>query len=125
MYRASDGNGTSNLASVSIEVGPTNEAPLGMDDGYSVNEDETLDVNAETGVLANDTDGNGDALTAVLVSTTSGGVLNLSDDGSFDYAPGTDFNGSDQFTYCATDGDKSSNTATVTRQPCTRATSRA
>jgi VCBS repeat-containing protein len=64
-------------------------------------------------VLGNDMDPDGDTLTAVLVSGPSHGSLTLSPDGSFDYTPAADFNGSDSFTYKASDGLADSNTATV------------
>lgn len=57
------------------------------------------------GVLGNDTDANGDALTAALVSGpahAAGFILNP--DGSFIYVPAANFNGADSFTYRASDG---------------------
>jgi len=42
-------------------------------------------------VLSNDTDPDGDALNAVLVSNVSHGTLTLNSDGSFSYTPATDF----------------------------------
>jgi VCBS repeat-containing protein len=82
------------------------------DDGYAVNEDVEL-VIAPPGVLANDADPNGDALTAVIESGPSHGSLNLNDDGSFSYAPDTNFYGTDSFTYRANDGFLDSEVATV------------
>src|SRR5690606_29018849 len=64
--------------------------------------------------LENDTDPDGDPLTAVLVSGPSNGQLELNDDGSFTYTPDPDFVGTDSFVYQATDGTNSSNEATVT-----------
>ena len=68
----------------------------------------------DSGVLSNDTDVDGDPLTAVLVSTTSNGALTLNADGSFTYTPNANFNGTDTFTYRANDGTGNSNLATVT-----------
>jgi VCBS repeat-containing protein len=67
------------------------------------------------GVLANDADANGNPLTAVLVSSTTRGLLVFNADGSFTYTPLTSlltFN--DSFTYRASDGSATSNLATVT-----------
>jgi VCBS repeat-containing protein len=89
------------------------EAPVAVDDGYSIDEDNTLDV-AAPGVLDNDTDADGDPLTAELVSGPSKGTLALNADGSFTYTPNANFNGEDSFTYVANDGLEDSNTATVT-----------
>src|SRR5262249_11848300 len=55
------------------------------------------------GVLANDTDVDGDRLTAVLVLGPSHGTLTLNSDGSFTYTPNADYNGLDGFVYQASD----------------------
>ena len=64
-------------------------------------------------MLANDTDVDGDPLTAVLVAGPAHGTLTLNANGSFTYTPDANFNGSDSFTYQANDGDAGSNVATV------------
>jgi hypothetical protein len=69
---------------------------------------------SKRGVLANDIDIDGDALTATLVSNASNGALNLNVDGSFAYTPEVGFIGTDSFTYRASDGLLDSNVATVT-----------
>ena len=65
------------------------------------------------GVLANDTDGEGDVLTAVLVSDVGNGSLKLATDGSFTYVH-DDGETSDSFTYSAHDGEVDSGVAIVT-----------
>ncbi|MBL7223776.1 MAG: cadherin-like domain-containing protein, partial [Candidatus Brocadiae bacterium] len=77
---------------------PAGPAPTAADDPYSVDEDGTLVVPAD-GVLANDTDAAGGPLTAVLVSGTTHGTLELLADGSFTYTPTADFHGEDSFVY--------------------------
>ena len=111
-YDIDDGNGGVATATVAINVG-ANGAVSGVDDGYSVDEDATLSV-AGPGVLGNDLDADGDALTAVLSSDVSNGTLVLNGDGSFDYTPDADFNGVDSFVYSVSDGFGSADTATVT-----------
>ena len=111
-YKANDGTVDSNNAMVSITVTPVNDAPVASEDGYSIDEDAVLDV-ATAGVLANDSDADGNPMTSVLVSDAANGVLTLNADGSFSYTPNADFNGSDSFTYKANDGLADSNTATV------------
>jgi len=49
-------------------------------------------------VLANDTDADGDPLTAVLVTSAMHGTLALNADGSFSYTPAAGFSGADSFT---------------------------
>jgi VCBS repeat-containing protein len=92
---------------------PPNTAPAAGDDAYSTEEDRALTV-AAPGVLDDDTDADGDALSAVVVDEPAHGELTLNEDGSFSYTPAADFNGSDSFTYKASDGRLDSNAATVT-----------
>jgi VCBS repeat-containing protein len=98
---------------IALVAGPPNIPPVAVNDSYSVNEDGTLNVNAATGVLDNDTDDEDDPLTALPLSSTANGSVLLNTDGSFTYSPNDDFNGSDSFTYRANDGTSNSNTATV------------
>ncbi|MDO0972857.1 beta strand repeat-containing protein [Mycolicibacterium frederiksbergense] len=109
-YTAGDGTATSNTATVSITVNPVNDAPVATNDSFTTNEDVQLAGN----VLSNDTDVDGDTLTATLVSGPTHGTLTLNTDGTFTYTPTTNYNGTDSFTYTATDGTITSNTATVT-----------
>jgi hypothetical protein len=94
--------------------GGGNTAPVAVDDSYSTDQNIELTV-AAPGVLGNDSDGNGDALTAVLVAGPSNGSLALNTNGSFTYTPNADFTGTDSFTYVAQDtAAANSNQATVT-----------
>jgi VCBS repeat-containing protein len=89
-----------------------NVAPQAVADTFATPEDVALSVPAP-GVLANDTDANGDAVTAVLVSGPAHGTLALQSDGSFVYTPAANFHGADSFTYKAADGTLQSASATV------------
>jgi hypothetical protein len=104
----------SNVATATINVVPPNVPPVAANDGYATNEGQTLTVNAASGVLANDSDANGNPLTAVLVTGVASGTLTLQADGSFGYVPAPGFVGMVAFTYQASDGTSSSNTATAT-----------
>jgi VCBS repeat-containing protein len=112
-YRANDGTVDSNQATVTITITATNDRPTADDDAYSTAEDTVLTVNAP-GVLANDSDPDGNQLSAVLGSGPSHGTLTLNANGSFSYTPAANFNGSDSFTYRAIDGNQNSDPATVT-----------
>jgi len=112
-YRASDGTAQSSPATVTITVTASSDAPVAADDAYTTAEDTPLTVPAP-GVLGNDTDPDGDQLSAWVVSGTSHGTLTLNANGSFTYTPAADFNGTDTFTYRASDGTLDSNLATVT-----------
>ena len=62
-------------------------APAATNDDYAVGEDSLLTIGAGVGVLANDTDPDGDVLSAVLVTGPSNGTLTFNADGSFTYTP--------------------------------------
>jgi hypothetical protein len=112
-YKANDGMADSNVATVTITVTPVNDAPVAVDDEYTVAEKETLTIDAP-GVLGNDSDVDGDALSAILVDTVSNGTLTPNANGSFTYIPDEYFNGMDSFTYKASDGELESELAVVT-----------
>ncbi|MBL8582792.1 MAG: FG-GAP repeat protein, partial [Rhizobiaceae bacterium] len=112
-YKANDGTADGNTVTVSLTVTAANDAPVAVADSYTVDEDGTLTVAVASGVLANDSDADDDALTAVLVADVAHGSLTLSADGSFVYTPAADFFGSDSFTYKANDGAAGGNTVTV------------
>jgi VCBS repeat-containing protein len=91
-----------------------NAVPVGTSDSYSTDEDKPLTVTAP-GVLANDTDVDaGQTLQAVLESGPAHGSVTLNPDGSFSYTPVVDYNGTDSFSYRASDGVATSAPATVT-----------
>jgi large repetitive protein len=112
-YRVNDGQADSNVATVAITILPVNDPPVAANDSYSTNEDTLLTV-AVPGVLGNDTDRDGDSLTAHVVNPPAHGTLTLNPDGSFTYLPSRDFHGQDGFTYRAHDGTVDSTVATVT-----------
>jgi Bacterial Ig domain len=109
---ATSPSGLIGASSASFNV--TNPAPTANPDGpFTVNEDAVLNVPAP-GVLGNDTDPNGDPLTAHEVTGPVNGTLALNPNGSFTYTPNPDYNGPDSFTYAANDGSQNSAPATVT-----------
>jgi len=113
-YKAYDGTDYSEIVTVTLYVDPVNDAPVAVEDAYTTDEDTVLTVLVADGVLANDTDVDGDVLTAIMVSNVSNGTLVLADNGSFVYTPVADYFGSDSFTYKASDGTLESDIVTVT-----------
>ena len=111
-YQATDANGAGNTATVTITVAPG--APVTNPDVYTTTAGTTLTVPVGTGVLANDTDPNGLALTAVIATQPTHGTVTLSPNGSLIYVPTAGYVGPDTFTYHANDADGTGNTATVT-----------
>lgn len=112
-YTIDDGNGGNDTAMVSVTVTNVNDAPLAAGEAYNVNQDTVLNVPAP-GVLANDSDIDGDSLSAVLCAGAAHGNVVLNANGSFSYTPDPGYAGSDSFTYRAFDGLANSSCVTVT-----------
>jgi alpha-tubulin suppressor-like RCC1 family protein len=108
----SGGVNTPELKSLTLTHG-ANDTPVAVADAYSTSEDTPL-VIAAPGVLANDTDADGDALTAWKTSDPAHGALALASDGSYTYTPAANWFGTDSFTYRASDGVAHSSNAVVT-----------
>ncbi len=102
-YRVSDGELLSNTVVAAITVFPQNDAPVAIDDSYQVQRDQTLSVPAP-GVLGNDSDVDGDALSVELVDAPLHGQLQMAANGGFSYQPLPGFTGADRFRYAVTDG---------------------
>jgi VCBS repeat-containing protein len=113
IYRANDGTLDSNLATVTITVTAVNDAPVATNDASTTDEDTALTIEAP-GVLGNDTDPDSSTLTAAVVTGPGHGTLTLNPNGAFTYTPAANFNGTDTFTYKASDGSLTSDPATVT-----------
>jgi len=112
-YRGNDGEKNSEVATVTITVLRVNNPPEAVEDSYSLSEDSVLTVPTK-GVLSNDTDPDGDPLSAFLELEPENGDVILAVDGSFEYTPYPDFFGIDTFTYKANDGFDDSNVVLVT-----------
>ncbi len=112
-YTISDGTGRTATATVTITVEPRPDSPSAGDNAYSTQESTALVVPAP-GVLDNDGDEDGDALTVSVETGPANGTLSLSPDGSFTYTPGALFVGTDSFTYRVLDGTGRSDVGTVT-----------
>ena len=113
-YQVSDAVGNADTATVTITITPPNATPVATDDEYVVDEDATLTRSSGAGVLANDSDADGDLLSANLVSGPSDGTLIFNTDGSFAYTPDANFHGSDSFSYRVRDPSGATDTATAT-----------
>ncbi len=81
---------------------PINVPPVSLPDVALTPIDTVLKV-AAPGVLANDTDANGDTLSATLLVTPTYGTVLLARDGSYTYWPPPNWAGVDTFRYCAAD----------------------
>ena len=94
-------------------IKPINNLPVATPNSYTIPEDGVLDIVAP-GVLANDTDADGNTLFALISTQPSNGTLTFSSDGAFTYTPNSNYNGTDSFTYTVNDGIANGNTTTVT-----------
>ncbi len=112
-YQISDGQYTD---TASVTITSLNQAPVARDDGtndYHILHDTPINQ-AAPGVLNNDTDADGDPMTATLVTGPSHAQsFAFNPDGSFSYVPTAQYVGDDSFTYKVSDGIVDSNIATV------------
>jgi VCBS repeat-containing protein len=111
-YTVNDGKGGVDTATVNINVTAVNDAPVAASATFTGLEDAA----AISGTLtATDVD-SGDTQTFTLGSNPSNGNVTLNANGTFDYVPNANFNGTDSFQYIVTDaaGATSIATATVT-----------
>ena len=115
-YSVSDGGvEPSNVATVTIDVTPVPDAPVGVNDELTIDEDSSGGGN----VLDNDTDADTDhlllsvAASGAIVTPPVHGTATLSSDGIFTYRPDRNYHGSDSFTYRASDGALESDLTTV------------
>ncbi|MCB9685725.1 MAG: tandem-95 repeat protein [Alphaproteobacteria bacterium] len=99
-YRAVDNeNAVSAPVLVTVTIVPVNDAPVARDDDAG-----EVRSTVSGAVLENDSDAEGDALNAELVSAPLGGTVVLQPDGTFTYTAEEGFVGADGFRYVARDG---------------------
>lgn len=99
VYEACDNFGNCDQATVTITVVPVNDAPVAVDDFFTIDEDETLSADLGT----NDSDVEGDDLTFTLLNAPTNGTATVNSDGTFTYVPNANFNGLDSLSYTVCD----------------------
>ena len=104
-FNANDGEANSSIAQITLNVTFVNDAPVGLDDIISVNEDEFVMID----VLANDTDIDGtlDKSTLSIVKQTSNATLSVDANGKILYTPNINYFGEDNFQYTIKDNNNS------------------
>ena len=106
-------DGTNNIAaSATLDITSVNDAPVAGNDTFNTNENVALEGN----LLDNDSDVDGDPLTASLslLGGPSNGTLVLGSDGFFSYTPDSNYVGPDSFFYRVSDGGFSAPLGSVT-----------
>jgi VCBS repeat-containing protein len=106
-FKANDGLTDSVPATVSITVTPVNDPPVAQAQSVSTAEDTAKVIT----LVATDVETN--ALTYAVVTPPSFGTLGAISSNTITYTPATNYNGSDSFTFRASDGVSTGNTATV------------
>lgn len=86
----------------SLRITTANGVPVTESDQFQATAGQTLSVEA-AGVLENDSDPDGDFLTATLAGEPRKGKVTLEPDGAFTYTPGKKARGTDDFSYLAQD----------------------
>ncbi len=111
-FTVSDGAEESDPATVTLTVSSVNDAPTGQPDLFHTAQGTPLDISSP-GVLANDSDVDGDTLSAQLLAGPAHGDVILGADGELFYAPEIGFSGVEEITYRVTDGTASSDPISV------------
>ncbi|NVK24869.1 MAG: tandem-95 repeat protein, partial [Gammaproteobacteria bacterium] len=115
-YELSNEAGLSAQGIVEITITAVNDAPVALADNYTLNADASSLTITAPGLLANDSDIDGDNLSVVAepVIAPTLGELSLSSDGSFVYTPSERFVNFDTFTYQISDAAGETSDAIVT-----------
>ncbi|EJN03643.1 Ig-like domain-containing protein [Phyllobacterium sp. YR531] len=102
--RVDDGKGGFTIVTVTVNVSPVNDAPVGSDTEVTTDEDTPI-----SGTLPPVTDADGDPITYGVGSQPENGTVTVNPDGTYTFTPNPGFSGEDSFTYTVSDG-----TTTVT-----------
>ncbi|UUZ76339.1 cadherin-like domain-containing protein [Polaromonas sp. P1(28)-13] len=111
-YTVGDGSLTA-AGSATLDLTPVNDAPVANADTLSATEDMAV-IYSAAALLGNDTDVDNASLSIASVTSGAGGTAVLNGDGTVSFTPDANFNGAASFSYTASDGQASSNSASVT-----------
>ena len=102
-YEVSDGQGGVTMAHATIDILAVNDAPVGIGENWSMDEDQRIIFSASD-LLANDKDVDLDILSVAAISNVKGGILEQQADGTYLFQADKDFNGTGGFDYDIIDG---------------------
>ena len=97
-------------STITVNILGTNDAPVAVNDAAITTPEESTVSNIN--VLSNDSDVDGDTLSVISASATNG-TVSINSNGTLNYTPNKDYNGSDTITYTISDGHGGTSTATV------------
>jgi len=109
VYSNCDAQGACANATCTITINSVNTPPYAVDDVYTGDDNTAITGN----VLSNDTDNEGNALTASLIFAAANGTVIFNADGSFTYTPFNPFGGIDKLQYQVCDNGIPSNCDTA------------
>ncbi len=109
-YIVTGPDGTSDSATVTVEVVPVNDAPVTTDRELGLSEDTQIVGRIEA------TDADGDRLFFSVGTPAANGRVELTEGGSFIYTPDANFEGTDSFVYRVRDSSGAQDSGTVTIQ---------
>ena len=110
-YTVSDFHGGTGSSTVKVTVTPVNDPPV-ANNGAVTDVEDAVDVPLH--LVANDTDVDGDLLTATSVSTPAHGTVTQQPGGAWTYTPDPDWNGVEVLSYAISDGNGGTASANVT-----------
>jgi len=109
IYTATDPDGESATATVTINVSSVNQAPIATNDVRITEEGDPVSIT----VLDNDTDPDGDRLSIDIITQPSNGTARVQGNNRIIYSPASGFSGIDSFVYQVSDGNGATANATV------------
>ncbi|MGL6076032.1 MAG: beta strand repeat-containing protein [Fimbriiglobus sp.] len=109
------GTGFNRLTGTAVDIGAFEFGSVGNKVPVAVNDSATTAFNsaASINVLANDSDGDGDALTVTILTNPANGTVVVNGDKTVTYTPTAGFTGANSFTYQINDGKGGLASATV------------
>jgi len=111
-YIVRDAAGNEVEGTVPVSVASIPDAPVAVDDSYTMTAGTVLNIAANAGLLANDFDVDGDQLEITAFDPAMNGTLLIATDGSFSYTPNAGFDGQETIDYTISDG-RATATATL------------
>lgn len=106
-YKANDGTVDSNIATGTITITDTNQAPIANDMSLSLDREGSIDFTLDA------SDQDGDSLSKTIVSQPDNGTLVPGAGLNYTYTPDSGYFGTDSFTYKVNDGNSDSDVKTV------------